>query len=71
VIATDWANLTVAGAFVLGATLGTFAAIRVMRAVLHTFDRRSIPDVSARSRRWLADHGDDHGDDPGHDPGDQ
>ena len=34
----EWSNLTVAGAFVLGATLGTLAAIRVMRAVLHTFE---------------------------------
>jgi hypothetical protein len=40
VTATEWANLTVAGAFMLGATLGTFAAIRVMRAVLNTFDPR-------------------------------
>lgn len=31
--ATDWENLTVAGAFVLGAALGTIATIRVMRVV--------------------------------------
>ena len=33
-IATAWANLTLAGAFVLGAALGTLAAIRVMRVVM-------------------------------------
>jgi hypothetical protein len=33
VFATDWENLTVAGAFVLGAVLGALGAIRVMRAV--------------------------------------
>lgn len=33
----DWQNLQVASAFVLGAVLGTFATIRVMRAVLRTF----------------------------------
>ena len=31
--ATDWANLTVAGAFVLGAILATIAVLRVVRAV--------------------------------------
>jgi hypothetical protein len=30
---TEWENLTVAGAFVLGAALGTLATIRVMRVV--------------------------------------
>lgn len=39
VVGADPAPYTIAGAFVLGATLGTLAAIRVMRAVLHTFDR--------------------------------
>ena len=34
----DWSNLQVASAFVLGAILGTFAAIRVMRAVLRTME---------------------------------
>jgi hypothetical protein len=32
--ATDWANLTHAGAFVVGAALGVVATIRVMRHVL-------------------------------------
>jgi hypothetical protein len=31
--AVDWASLHVAGAFVLGAVLGTVATIRIMRAV--------------------------------------
>jgi hypothetical protein len=30
----DWSNLTFAGAFVVGAALGTLATIRVMRYVL-------------------------------------
>lgn len=38
-LAVDVESLTLAGAFVLGATLGTVAAIRVMRAVLATFRR--------------------------------
>ena len=37
-LAVDAEAVTLAGAFILGATLGGFAAIRVMRAVLHTFD---------------------------------
>jgi uncharacterized membrane protein len=36
----DWKNLQVATAFVLGAVLGSIATIRVMRAILHTFDWR-------------------------------
>lgn len=32
--AVDWANLTFAGAFVVGAALGTVATIRVFRYVL-------------------------------------
>jgi hypothetical protein len=34
----DVDSLTLAGAFVLGATLGSFAAIRTMRAVLREAD---------------------------------
>jgi hypothetical protein len=30
---TEWENLTLAGAFIFGAALGTIATIRVMRAV--------------------------------------
>ena len=37
--ATDWANLTVAGAFVLGAVLGALATIRLARALLGLFAR--------------------------------
>jgi hypothetical protein len=33
VLATDWSNLTVAGAFIVGAALGSLATIRVMRVV--------------------------------------
>jgi hypothetical protein len=33
VVATDWDAITLAGAFVIGLTLGIFSAIRVMRAV--------------------------------------
>jgi hypothetical protein len=36
--AIDWANLTVAGAFIAGAGLATLATIRVMRAVISTFE---------------------------------
>jgi hypothetical protein len=33
VLGTDWENLTVAGAFIVGVTLGSLATIRVMRVV--------------------------------------
>jgi hypothetical protein len=36
--ALDWANLTVAGAFIAGAALATLATIRVMRAVISAFE---------------------------------
>ena len=32
--ATDWSNLTIAGAFVVGAIAGTVATIRVLRSLL-------------------------------------
>ena len=35
----EWENVHLAGAFVIGAILGTLATIRVMRAVLQTFGR--------------------------------
>jgi hypothetical protein len=41
VLGVDWENVNLAGAFVLGAVLGTLATIRVMRAVLQTFSRYS------------------------------
>jgi hypothetical protein len=41
VLGVDWENVNLAGAFVLGAVLGTLATIRVMRAVLQTFNRYS------------------------------
>ena len=40
-LAVDWENVNLAGAFVLGAILGVLATIRVMRAVLQTFNRYS------------------------------
>jgi hypothetical protein len=33
----DWSNLTVAGAFIAGAVLATFAMIRVVRALTVLF----------------------------------
>lgn len=39
--AVEWENVHLAGAFVIGAVLGTLATIRVMRAVLQTFSRYS------------------------------
>jgi hypothetical protein len=37
VAAIDWDNLTVAGAFILGAALATIATIRIVRAVAIMF----------------------------------
>ena len=34
----DWGNLTVAGAFLLGAVLATIACLRIVRAVAVLFD---------------------------------
>jgi hypothetical protein len=39
VLAIDWANLQVASAFVVGCLFGSIATIRVMRAVLQTYER--------------------------------
>jgi hypothetical protein len=39
VFATDWANLTVAGAFVVGAVAGTVATIRVVKHIAQFWDR--------------------------------
>jgi hypothetical protein len=38
VIAVEWSNVHLAGAFVIGATLGSIATIRIMRHVLRTFE---------------------------------
>ena len=38
-LAVEWSNVHLAGAFVLGAVLGALATIRIMRAVLQTFNR--------------------------------
>jgi hypothetical protein len=38
-LGTDWSNLTVAGAFILGAVLGSIAMIRVTRIVLEYFQK--------------------------------
>ena len=44
--ATEWSNLTVAGAFMLGAVLATVATIRIVRAVSSTLreERRKDRD---------------------------
>lgn len=46
--AADWANLTVAGAFIAGAVLAAFATIRLVRALSAMFEqterRRRGPD---------------------------
>jgi hypothetical protein len=39
--AVDWANLVPASAFVLGAVLATVATLRVMRAVISSFQPES------------------------------
>jgi hypothetical protein len=39
VLTVEWENVHLAGAFVLGAVLGALATIRIMRAVLQTFNR--------------------------------
>lgn len=36
--AVDWSNLTVAGAFILGAVLGAVATLRLARAIISLFD---------------------------------
>lgn len=41
-LGVDWENVNLAGAFVLGATLGTLATIRVMRAVMQTYGRYGL-----------------------------
>jgi hypothetical protein len=37
--AVEWSNLTVAGAFILGAVLATIATLRLMRVVVDYFKR--------------------------------
>ena len=39
----DWANLSVAGAFISGAVFATIAVLRVVRAVSAMFDPRRPP----------------------------
>ena len=57
----QWSNLTVAGAFVLGASLATLATIRVVRALSTMFadleDRRRSGGASS-ARRDAARHED-------------
>lgn len=48
-LGVDWENVNLAGAFVIGATLGTLATIRVMRAVLQTYER--IPSRRTRGAK--------------------
>jgi len=45
VLGVEWENVHLAGAFVLGAVLGAFATIRIMRAVLQTFSRYRFRDA--------------------------
>lgn len=54
IAAHDWANLTVAGAFVLGAILATVSVLRVVRAVAVMFGGEL-----RRGRRRRADDDDD------------
>jgi hypothetical protein len=37
VIAAEWSNLTIAGAFLLGAVLATVAVLRVVRSLTNFF----------------------------------
>lgn len=55
IAAVDWENLTVAGAFVLGAALATFATIRVVRNVT------SIFEGEPKRTFWRRRRGDDGG----------
>lgn len=48
----EWENVNIAGAFVLGAILGTLATIRIMRLVLVAY-RRETGEVSPRRRRHI------------------
>jgi len=45
--AVDWSNLTVAGAFIVGAVLAAVAALRMMRFMLGIFEA----DPRLRRRR--------------------
>jgi len=47
----DWANLTVAGAFVLGAVLATIATLRVVRAVTSVFEGVDDRRIARHRRR--------------------
>jgi hypothetical protein len=49
--ATDWSNLTVAGAFIGGAILGAVGAIRIMRWVLHYMESRQTTLIQHRERQ--------------------
>lgn len=42
-LGTDWSNLTVAGAFVVGAVAGTAATIRVVKHIAQFWDQRRDP----------------------------
>lgn len=46
--AVDWSNLTVAGAFVVGAILATVATLRLLRSVLGIVERD--PELHRRDR---------------------
>jgi len=61
VLAVDWENVNLAGAFVLGAVMGTLATIRVMRAVLQTFSRFGLRRDAKEPPPAEADGGSDDG----------
>jgi len=63
--AVDWANLTVAGAFILGATLGAVAVLRLVRVVAEYLrgERDSRHPTVADDRPHAEDESDDPGDD--------
>lgn len=46
-----WSNLTVAGAFIVGAVLGAVATLRLVRAMLSTLDVELRPRRRRRLRR--------------------
>ena len=55
--ATDWSNLTVAGAFLVGAVLGTIGTIRILRYLLEYLrNERTSEDAEAHDLRGPTHH---------------
>jgi len=52
VVATDWSDLELVGAFAVGAILATIALLRMLRAVVSVFDK-------PMRRRWRHDDPDE------------